>query len=133
MSSYYEDIIKFHRAFDMPVSTRPNDIPYNRIQLRKKLMREELNELIEELDQPDINLVAAAKESADVIVTVLGTMVEFGLPFDKIWKAVCDSNMSKLSSNGQPIMRDDGKALKGPNYKDPLSVISSAIVQASIS
>jgi len=29
------------------------------------------------------------------------------------------SNMSKLDDNGQPIYREDGKVLKGPNYKPP--------------
>jgi predicted HAD superfamily Cof-like phosphohydrolase len=29
------------------------------------------------------------------------------------------SNMSKLDENGQPIYREDGKVLKGPNYKPP--------------
>ena len=29
------------------------------------------------------------------------------------------SNMSKLGDDGKPIRRDDGKILKGPNYKAP--------------
>lgn len=39
-----------------------------------------------------------------------------------IWEAferVHASNMSKLGVNGKPIFRDDGKVLKGPNYKEP--------------
>jgi hypothetical protein len=32
---------------------------------------------------------------------------------------VHDSNMSKLGDDGQPIFREDGKVLKGPNYKAP--------------
>jgi hypothetical protein len=32
---------------------------------------------------------------------------------------VYESNMSKLDYNGNPIYRDDGKVLKGPNYKKP--------------
>jgi predicted HAD superfamily Cof-like phosphohydrolase len=35
--------------------------------------------------------------------------------FDEIQK----SNMSKLDINGQPIYREDGKVLKGPNYFKP--------------
>jgi hypothetical protein len=27
--------------------------------------------------------------------------------------------MSKLDDDGNPIYRDDGKVLKGPNYKPP--------------
>jgi hypothetical protein len=32
---------------------------------------------------------------------------------------VHDSNMSKLDSNGNPILREDGKVMKGKNYKKP--------------
>ena len=32
---------------------------------------------------------------------------------------VHESNMSKLDEDGKPILRDDGKVLKGPNYKPP--------------
>jgi hypothetical protein len=32
---------------------------------------------------------------------------------------VHESNMSKLDDNGKPIYREDGKVLKGPNYKAP--------------
>ncbi|AGH07408.1 nucleotide pyrophosphohydrolase [Sulfitobacter phage phiCB2047-B] len=32
---------------------------------------------------------------------------------------VHESNMSKLDENGKPIRREDGKIMKGPNYKEP--------------
>ena len=32
---------------------------------------------------------------------------------------VHDSNMSKLDEDGEPIFREDGKVLKGPNYRAP--------------
>jgi hypothetical protein len=32
---------------------------------------------------------------------------------------VHESNMSKLGEDGKPIKREDGKILKGPNYKEP--------------
>lgn len=32
---------------------------------------------------------------------------------------VHNSNMSKLDENGKPIKREDGKVMKGPNYKAP--------------
>lgn len=34
-------------------------------------------------------------------------------------KRVHDSNMSKVGEDGKPIRREDGKILKGPNYKAP--------------
>lgn len=39
--------------------------------------------------------------------------------FMEAFARVHDSNMSKLDSNGNPILREDGKVMKGPNYKKP--------------
>lgn len=35
------------------------------------------------------------------------------------FRRVHESNMSKLDANGKPIRREDGKIMKGPNYKAP--------------
>lgn len=35
------------------------------------------------------------------------------------YRRVHESNMSKLGEDGQPIKREDGKILKGPNYREP--------------
>lgn len=35
------------------------------------------------------------------------------------FKRVHESNMSKLGLDGKPILREDGKVMKGPNYKKP--------------
>lgn len=39
--------------------------------------------------------------------------------FAEAFDRVHNSNMSKLGVDGKPIKRDDGKVLKGPNYKEP--------------
>ena len=41
-----------------------------------------------------------------------------GTVFDA-FQLVHQSNMSKLGTDGKPIFREDGKVLKGPNYKAP--------------
>lgn len=38
---------------------------------------------------------------------------------DEAFKRVHNSNLSKLGDDGKPIFREDGKVLKGPNYKKP--------------
>lgn len=38
---------------------------------------------------------------------------------DEAFQLVHESNMSKLGEDGKPIRREDGKVLKGPNYKEP--------------
>jgi len=39
--------------------------------------------------------------------------------FMEAFDRVHNSNMSKLGADGKPIYREDGKVLKGPNYKAP--------------
>ena len=62
---------------------------------------------------------ALLKELCDLQYVLSGFAVTFGLPFDEAFKRVHESNMSKLGPDGRPIYREDGKVLKGPNYKKP--------------
>lgn len=39
--------------------------------------------------------------------------------FMEAFDRVHASNMSKLGDDGKPIRREDGKILKGPNYREP--------------
>ena len=62
---------------------------------------------------------ALLKELCDLQYVLSGFAVTFGLSFDEAFKRVHESNMSKLGPDGKPIYREDGKVLKGPNYKKP--------------
>lgn len=125
---------EFHRAFGHPIN-QPSlilNIPLNNganaglefVKLRTKLHSEECEELREELwnnfQEGEIspNLL---KEGADLLYVLLGTFVSLGLGNELIeaFSRVHASNMSKLDENGKPIYRDDGKVMKGPNYKPP--------------
>ena len=43
----------------------------------------------------------------------------FGIDIEECFREVHQSNMSKLGEDGKPIYREDGKVIKGPNYKPP--------------
>jgi predicted HAD superfamily Cof-like phosphohydrolase len=60
-----------------------------------------------------------AKELADLLVVAYGTAEVFGIDLDWAFVETMASNMTKLDSNGKPIYREDGKVLKGPNYRPP--------------
>lgn len=62
---------------------------------------------------------ALLKELCDLQYVLSGFVVTFCLPFDEAFKRVHESNMSKLGPDGKPVYREDGKVLKGPNYKKP--------------
>lgn len=49
-----------------------------------------------------------------------GCHVLFGSIGEEAFLRVHASNMSKVGDDGRPIRREDGKILKGPNYKPPV-------------
>ena len=38
---------------------------------------------------------------------------------EEVFREIQRSNLSKLGADGQPIYREDGKVMKGPNYFKP--------------
>ena len=61
----------------------------------------------------------ALKELADLVYVCYQYAENMGWFLDEALDRVHKSNMSKLDEDGKPIYRDDGKVLKGPNYKPP--------------
>ena len=59
------------------------------------------------------------KELAAVVYVCYQYAVNMGWDLDRALKLIHKSNLSKLDEDGNPIRRDDGKILKGPNYKKP--------------
>lgn len=89
------------------------------------LIEEEACELFDAaedvMDSPDdmekrINLV---KELSDLVFVCYQFAAAFNIDLDEAMFRVFDSNMSKLDDNGEAIFREDGKVLKGPNYRKP--------------
>lgn len=82
--------------------------------LRYGLIEEEFAEF-KEAEEPEHVL----KEMADEVYVLYGMAAVFGWDLDEAVRRVHASNMSKLDDNGEPIYREDGKVLKGPNYQEP--------------
>ena len=61
----------------------------------------------------------ALKELADLVYVAYQYAENMGWHLDEALDRVHKSNMSKLGEDGKPIYREDGKVLKGPNYKKP--------------
>jgi len=63
---------------------------------------------------------ATLKQQGQVSRALEGGLEYYGEDvFMEAFARVHNSNMSKLDSNGNPILREDGKVMKGPNYKKP--------------
>ena len=90
---------------------------------QKTLIVEEFKEFLEaegmlfrESDELHQN---ALKELADLVYVCYQYAENMGWFLDEALDRVHKSNMSKFVDNGEPIYRDDGKVLKGPNYAPP--------------
>jgi predicted HAD superfamily Cof-like phosphohydrolase len=121
-----ENLIKeFHRGMGQPMSVVMTDL--NLFELRWNLIKEEMQELNEEFasatvdimrGRPPENMEDIFKELADLQYVISGFAVTYGIDLESVVREVHTSNMSKLE-DGKPVYRDDGKVLKGKNYKPP--------------
>ena len=59
------------------------------------------------------------KELADLVYVCYQYAENMNWFLDEALNRVHLSKMSKLDEDGNPILREDGKVLKGPNYKPP--------------
>lgn len=86
--------------------------------LRIKLIREEFNEVLEAFETGQ-TVPEVVKELCDLLTVTYGTLLTMGVNPDIAFNMVHVSNMSKLDSDGRPVFREDGKVMKGENYKPP--------------
>ena len=107
----------FMKTFGQEVKSKPSFSTDKINKLRIDLIKEELDELKEAMDNNDLLEVADAL--TDILYVTYGAGHAFGINLDKCFDEVQNSNMSKLSGNGEPIYNESGKVMKGPNYFKP--------------
>ena len=113
----FKSVKKFMETFGQEIKEKAS-FPDDKItSLRYDLIKEELGELKEAMDNKDIKEVADAL--TDILYVTYGAGHAFGIDLDKCFEEVQNSNMSKLGLNGKPIYNDKGKVMKGPNYFKP--------------
>ena len=113
----FEKVKEFMTTFGQEVKNKaefPND---KIVELRKKLIDEEFNELKDAISEK--NIVEVADALTDILVVTYGAGAAFGINLDKCFEEVQKSNMSKLGEDGKPIYNDLGKVMKGPKYFKP--------------
>lgn len=120
MEDKLKAVMAFHTAYKLGFSDVPKaTLGLEKNLLRYKLMREENEEYLEAANSGD--LVEVADALGDLLYILCGTIIEHGLQhkIDEVFSEIQRSNMSKLDEDGEPIYREDGKVLKGPNYFKP--------------
>ena len=105
------------KTFGQEVKTKPSFSTEKINKLRLDLIKEELDELTEAMNNKDLLEVADAL--TDILYVTYGAGHAFGINLDKCFDEVQKSNMSKLDENGKPIYNEFGKVMKGPNYFKP--------------
>jgi predicted HAD superfamily Cof-like phosphohydrolase len=115
--SNFKKVKTFMETFGQEVKTKPS-LSTNKINsLRYDLIKEELEELKEAMENKDLLEVADAL--TDILYVTYGTGHAFGIDLDKCFEEVQNSNMSKLGEDGKPIYNESGKVMKGPQYFKP--------------
>ncbi len=120
MKNKIDAVALFHKSFGLGVSENPKaDLGNAKNTLRFNLMDEENKEYLEAAEEN--NLVEVADALGDMLYILCGTILEHGMQhiIEEVFEEIQRSNMSKLGANGQPIFREDGKVLKGPDYFKP--------------
>ena len=120
MQKQINSVKEFHTIFQLGYSdTIIGDLGESKNLLRYNLMKEENEEYLEAAMSNDIIEIADAL--GDMLYILCGTIIEHGLQqkIEEVFDEIQRSNMSKLGEDGNPIYREDGKVMKGPNYFKP--------------
>ena len=115
--SNFSKVGTFMKTFGQEVKTQPSFSTDKINNLRIDLIKEELEELTEAMNNKDLLEVADAL--TDILYVTYGAGLAYGIDLDKCFKEVQRANMSKLGSDGKPIYNEKGKVMKGPNYSEP--------------
>ena len=110
---------EFMESFGQEIKKEPAWPDGDTMDLRIDLIDEEFNELKQAVDLHDGTMTDVADALCDILYVTYGMAHAFGIDIDECFREVHVSNMSKLGEDGKPIYREDGKVVKGPNYKPP--------------
>ena len=113
----FEKVRLFMKTYGQEVKDKAGFSDAKTNKLRIDLIKEELEELTEAMQ--DENLLEVADALTDILYVTYGAGHAFGINLDKCFEEVQNSNMSKLGSNGKPIYNEKGKVMKGPKYFKP--------------
>ena len=119
MKKQLEAVETFHNAFGQENGKYPRPLDEHGFNLRHSLMQEENDEYLEACFKN--SLVDIADALGDQLYILCGTILRHGMQhiIEDVFDEIQASNMSKLGDDGKPVLREDGKILKGPQYFRP--------------
>lgn len=119
MKKQLSAVEEFHNAFGQDNGKWPRPLDKEGYELRHKLMAEENDEYLQACE--DNSLVEIADALGDQLYILCGTILRHGMQhiIEDVFDEIQASNMSKLGEDGKPVLREDGKILKGPGFFRP--------------
>jgi len=124
MNTAIFSVLEFHKKMGCYIGDPQDpDVSVDQ-QLRVDLIGEEFEELQLALRGQDKHgkplskqeqIIAVADALGDIAYVVAGAAVTWGIDLAGVFSAIHDSNMTKTPN----VKREDGKILKGPDYKRP--------------
>ena len=112
MEKQIKQVREFEKAFNINTDSQTAFTKFN-------LLLEELEEYVAAARADDY--VEIADAITDILYITFGLVTKHNLDdkMEALFDEVHSSNMSKLSPDGEPIYREDGKVLKGALYFKP--------------
>lgn len=119
MQKQLKAVEKFHTAFGQENGKWPRNLNADEYKLRHRLMSEENDEYFDACEAN--SLVEVADALGDQLYILCGTILKHGMQhiIEEVFDEIQASNMSKLGADGKPLLREDGKILKGPGFFKP--------------
>ena len=118
MNPIVKSLLEFNEAFEIPKLDAPGLGSDELIELRIKLLTEEVQEYAEAARAGD--LVEVLDALADIGYILAGSVINHGLHhlYDEAFAEVHRSNMAKLV-DGKVLRREDGKVMKPEGWTPP--------------
>jgi NTP pyrophosphatase (non-canonical NTP hydrolase) len=137
VSGFAVKIAAFMHAGGQEVSIEPKfncEIPAETKFLRSSLIREEVKELLDAIDNDDF--IGIADGIADALYVIIGTALAYGIPAGLVFDVVSENNMTKIDlETGKCDKDENGKIIKPEGYQKvklegPLKAWADGIVKA---
>ena len=124
--TYWKDVKQFNDMYGRGNLGKPRIVTAEELRNFKKILEEELSEvdsIINLAESDDVGSIAIATEMADwlgdIIVYCSTKASQIGIDLRPVLEVIMQSNFSKLGKDGEPIIDERGKVMKGPNYWKP--------------
>ncbi|PYE54177.1 MazG nucleotide pyrophosphohydrolase domain-containing protein [Deinococcus yavapaiensis] len=113
MTTNADKVRAFHEAIGAAFPDRPSFPSPELLSLRRTLIREEYEEVMEAMDSLSDDLAPLAQELADLLYVTYGAMLALGLDANAVFAEVHRANMEKTKGP----KRADGKQLKPEGWR----------------